>query len=160
MWAYLSVLLLSLLSVGLLVHQYHLSENMHLRATTVQLQNEKQQLEKENKKCQNENQQLQMEKQLLHMKNQQLQNEKQQLQKENQQLQKENQHLQDGSTWNKVVFCITTANGIASIVTGVALGALSPTSVYRAAINILYQVLGIDSSTSVPTIGFKNDPAG
>ena len=153
MWANLSVLLLSLLSVGLLVHQYHLSENMHLRAITVQLQNEKQELQKENKKCQNENQQLQMEKQLLHVKNQQLQNEKQQLQKEN-------QHLQDGSTWNKVVFCITTANGIASIVTGVALGAFSPTSVYRAAINILYQVLGIDSSTSVPTIGFKSDPAG
>ena len=86
--------------------------------------------------------------------------ENQQLQNEKQQLQKENEHLQDASTWNKVVFCVTTANGIASIVAGVASGAFSPTSVYQAAINILYRVLGIDSSTSVPMIGFENDPAG
>ena len=118
MWASLSAWLLSVLCVGLLVHQYHLSENMHLRATIVQLQNE------------------------------------------NQQLQNENQHLRDGSTWNKVVFCVTTANGITSIVAGVASGAFSPTSMYQAAINIFYQVFGIDSSTSIPMIGFEKDLVG
>ena len=97
MWASLSAWLLSVLCVGLLVHQYHLYENQHLR---------------------------------------------------------------DGSTWNKVVFCVTTANGITSIVAGVASGAFSPTSMYQAAINIFYQVFGIDSSTSIPMIGFEKDLVG
>jgi hypothetical protein len=101
------VWLLSLLSVGLLVHQYHLSvenksqqeEILRLRATIVHLQ-------------------------------------------------EENEYLRDGSSiWNKVVFCVTTANGITSIVAGIARGATVPTTPYQAANNILYQVFGIDLST-------------
>ncbi len=193
MWARLLAWLLSLLCVGLLVHQYHLSENkaqqeeiMHLRVTTVKFQMENQQLQKEKQQLQEENQQLQEEKQYLRQEKQQLQEEKQQLQKENQQhqeekqylrqekqqlqkenqqlqeekqqVQKENQYLRDSSTWNKIVFCVTTANGITSIVAGIASGTFSPTSVYQAAINIFYQIFGIESSTSMPMIGFNKDP--
>ena len=112
MWANLSVWLLSLLSVGLMVHQYHLyvenkaqrEEILHLRSIIVQLQEEK-------------------------------------------------QHLRGENTWSKVVFCVTTAQGV---VAGIAGGA-KPTILYQAASSLLYYIFGIDLSTNIPKIA---DPSG
>ena len=193
MWASLSVWLLSLLSVGLLVHQHHLhvenkaqgEEILHLQSTIVQLQEEKQHLRGQNQYLQEEKQHLQEDKQQLQKENQYLQEEKQRLQEEKQhlqedkqQLQKENQYLQEekqrlqeekqylqeekqrlqkdlqdgSSTWNKVVFCVTTAHGVTSVVAGIAGGAVRPATLYQAATSLLYYIFGIDLSTSIPKI--------
>ena len=165
MWASLSVWLLSLLSVGLLVHQHHLhvenkaqgEEILHLQSTIVQHQEEKQHLRGQNQYLQEEKQHLQEDKQQLQKENQYLQEEKQRLQEEKQHLQEEKQRLQkdlqDGSsTWNKVVFCVTTAHGVTSVVAGIAGGAVRPATLYQAATSLLYYIFGIDLSTSIPKI--------
>jgi ATP-dependent Clp protease ATP-binding subunit ClpA len=156
--------------VGLLVHQYHLvSENKaqqeeiwHLRATTVQFQVENQQLQKEKQQLREEKQYLREENQRLREEKQQLREEKQHLREENQQLQKEKQQLREenqypvrddgSSTLNKVLFCVTTAYGVTSVVAGVAGGVVVPTNLHQAATYLLYNLFGIDLSTSIPKI--------
>lgn len=97
--------------------------------------------------------------QYMSEKNEQLRTEIEQLRTEIVQLQKENQYLRNGgSTSDKLLFCVTTARGVTSVMAGVAHGVVAPSSPYQIMMDFIYWVLGSNSTTSTPQIESEKVP--